>query len=209
MFSDNSYFAVVKFFLWIIAGIVLFSCATTPQTGTADSVSLLNDSLQATIDRRDANHSCCFQNEKDFAPFFPDTCGKFTLQPLPSVALKCVTDTLTHSSARYGYANAEGHLITVTLADYCTAPQMLQTDYSLLFERYKNAGSKSEFNEFDVPASHHGFTHFDNKTRTATLVIVVDKRFIVEIDDQVCENTKSVLTIYEQLPIDLLVAYRR
>lgn len=186
--------------------VVFFSCNSDQETlSAADSSDFKEGSSSGN--RADLNTSCCFQSEKDFTPFFPDTCGKFTLQPLPSVALKCVTDTLTHSSARYGYANAEGHLITVTLADYCTSPQMLQTDYSLQFERCKNAGSKSEFNEFDVPDSHHGFTHFDDVTRTATLVIVVDKRFIVEIDDQVCANTKSVLTIYEKLPLASLAAY--
>lgn len=84
---------------------------------------------------------------------------------------------------------------------------MLETDYALQFGRYKNSRSQSEFNEFDVPASHHGFTHFDNMTRTAVLVITVDNRFLIEINDQVCENTKNVLGIYEALPLDSLAGF--
>lgn len=198
----------MKVLLYALLCILLFSCGSTPDTGLSDSVSS-RDSALAAVDRKDVHQSCCFQSEQDFASFFPDTCGNFIRQPLPSIALKCVTDTLTHSSARYGYSNEALHLVTVTLADYCTSPSMLQTDYALQFERCKNDASKSEFNEFDVPSSHHGFTHFNNKTRTAVLVIAVDNRFLVEITDQVCENTKNVLAIYEGLPLNSLSTYRR
>jgi hypothetical protein len=206
---DNSYFAVVKSFLFALISIAFFSCGNTAKTTPATASDSVTDSAIAPADRRDVNASCCFQTEKEFEAFFPAACGKFTLQPLPSVALKCLTDTITHSSARYGYTNAEGHLVTVTLADYCTSPAMLQTDYSMQYERCRNEGTKSEFNEFDVPSSHHGFTHFNSATRTATLVVVVDNRFLLEIDDQVCENTKNVLALYEQLPVALLSAYRK
>jgi len=187
---------------------VLFSCSgPDPYAPDRDSVSQAKAPAVAISDRSDVNQSCCFQSAEDFTSFAPATCGNFRLQPGESVQLKCLTDTMEHSSATFTYANEEGHIVIVTISDYCASSEILTGDYALKFGSFKGPERRGEFNEFDVPASHHGFSSFDAQTRTAVLIVNTGNRFLVEITDQVCENTKNVLTVYEALPLKELSAF--
>lgn len=83
---------------------------------------------------------------------------------------------------------------------------MLAADYSLKYEMRK---STAEFNEFDDPPTHHGFSTYDQKQSTAYLLVEVDERFLVEITDQVCKNTKNVLAIYDAFSLKKLASFGR
>lgn len=181
---------------------LLFSCGTPDtQSSDADTTPTAKDSSVVINDRADIHQSCCFQTEKDFLLFFPDTIGEFIGMDGRAVEMKCITDTMEHSSSMKSYVNAKGHVVTVTITDYCATPDILRTDYHVKFESYKGLERQGEFNEFEVAGYYHGFSHYDSDIRLAALVVVVDNRFEVEIVDQVCDNTKNVLVIYDALPL--------
>lgn len=186
----------------LLVGALAFSCGTPDtQSPDADTTRISKDSSVAINDRADIHQSCCFQTEKDFLPFFPDTIGGFIGMDGRTAEMKCITDTMAHSTSMKSYVNAKGHVVTVTITDYCATPDILRTDYHIKFESYTGLERQGEFNEFEVAGYYHGFSHFDSDIRLAALVVVVDNRFEVEIIDQVCDNTKNVLMIYEALPL--------
>lgn len=191
-----------------VVAILLFiaSCSSSNGEIESDSLSEKSDSTSAVVDRSDKNSGCCFRKEEDFDPFFPDTCGSFYLHSVSATEIKCITDTLLHSFSERNYINARQHLIRVTIIDYCVRSYgMLDLDYGMLVERHR--GHNAEFNEFDVPDSHFGFSEYDAANKSAIIVANVDNRFLVQISDQVCENTKNVLEIYGVLPLDKLALY--
>jgi hypothetical protein len=198
----------VKALLSLLFLAALCSCGHSPDRNANDSAHR-SDSAAAGADRRDLHSNCCFQNESAFSPFLPDSCGKFQLHGTQT-EMNCGDDTLRHSTVLANYVNAEDHIVTVRITEYCTTPAALNSDYLFQFGLLKGAEKEhGEFNEFDVPASHRGFSTFDYGNRTAGLVVMVDNRFLVEIKDQVCENTKNVLVIYESLPLKELAAFGR
>lgn len=154
-------------------------------------------------DRHDANGNCCFQNADEFLVFLPDTLGDFFLSE-NTAEIKCITDTLEHSTVLASYYNSSKHLVTVRITEYCTSREILATDYTLKQDR-----GKSEFNEFHVPGSHHGFSSYDSKEEEAAVVLVVDNRFLVEVRDMVTPNSKNALLVYEKLPLKELSAFRK
>jgi hypothetical protein len=197
-------------FVLILSLIFLAACSGVDSTNlNKDSAAENVDSTTVIDSRADVNQCCCFQSEKDFLAFFPDVCGSFIGQPGRTVEMKCITDTITQSNSTKTYANREGHIVAVTITDYCSTVETLRTDFALIFEHYKGLERQGEFNEFEVSGSYHGFSHFDPGARLAVVYVVVDNRFLVDIVDQQCENTKNVLMVYEHLPLQELAAFRK
>jgi hypothetical protein len=191
--------------LTILVVVVLFltSCTNQSDEYRHDSIEHSKDSLQNIADRKDKQKKCCFQTADEFTQFLPDTLSGFTKHNTESL-LPCTDDTLAHNSARAEYIDERGHMLVIRITEYCPAPFMLASDYSLKYEMHK---STAEFNEFDVPPTHHGFATYDKSKSTAYLLVEVDERFLVEITDQVCDNTKSVVKVFESLPLDKLAEY--
>ncbi len=186
-----------KLFALISLSFALFSCGNPATEGELADSTRLADSFSAAYDRTDINHCCCFQNEKEFDTFFPSACGNFSRIDERTTNLYCLTDTLLRTYAVQAYADGNDHNVVVYINDYCNTPDALDGDYILSHEIKKNV---PEFNEFDG-GSYYGFTCYDKNKQEAYLIVVVDKRFTVEILDQVCENTKNVLAIYKALPL--------
>jgi hypothetical protein len=187
----------VRYLLLLLVSVLLFSCGETADEVRHDSIEQSKDSLRELADRKDRLKKCCFQSADEFSYFFPDTLGEYVKQR-HETQLLCNDDTLAHNTSLVYFANAGGHLITVRLTEYCTSPSLLASDWAMKYGMHK---STAEFNEFDVPASHHGFSTFDARKSTAYLIVEVDDRFLVEITDQVCKNTQDLLNVYEHLPL--------
>lgn len=198
--------SIVKPFLPLLLAALVASCgADNPRAGK-DTASAQRDAAHTVADRRDIHNSCCFQDEEDFRPFLPPVCGKFELEMYDS-EIYCPGDTLKHSTVFASYSDGDGHGVQVRITDYCPTPDLLATDYELKTGMLKGTEQEpGEFNEFDVPGSHRGCTAFNPSNRTAKLVLVADNRFLVEITDHVCENTKGILSIYEALPLQKFAA---
>ncbi len=197
------YFGAVKRLILFIGVCVICSCSGDVSDTRHDSIEHTKDSLRAEADRKDKLKKCCFQSADEFTPFLPDSLGEFekhNSEPL----LPCADDTLMHNSVRTEYIDERGHMLVVRITEYCTAPFVLSSDYALKYDMHK---STTEFNEFDVPPTHHGFTTYSKKESTAYLLVEVDERFLVEITDQVCDNTKNVLSLYKALPLKELAAF--
>lgn len=187
-------------FIW------LSSCGETgDEDSRHDSIEQSKDSLRNNADRKDKQKKCCFQSPEEFLQFLPDTLGVFEKHNFEA-QLPCADDTLAHNSVRAEYIDERGHMLVIRITEYCPAPFMLASDYSLKYEMHK---STAEFNEFDVPPTHHGFSTYDQKQSIAYLLVEVDERFLVEITDQVCDNTKNVLVIYESLHLAQLADFAR
>jgi hypothetical protein len=196
----------VKLSLLLILLLTLNACGVDPDSDSRhDSIEQSKDSLRAEADRKDRQKQCCFQSTGDFDTFFTDTLGEFGKQR-SEVELLCNNDTLAHNTSLIYYTDDNGHLLTLRITEYCTSPSMLAADYSLKYEMRK---STAEFNEFDVPPTHHGFSTYDPKQSVAYLLVEVDERFLLEITDQVCSNTNKVLALYAALPLDELAVFGR
>lgn len=191
---------------------ILFLAGCSNRSSNTNNGVTVSDSLTAqSINRSDINHSCCFQTEKDFLPFFPDSSADFRPDNEPRlIEMKCITDTMLVSNSARGYFDADGKMIVVTINDYCTTgEQQLFSDYDGMMHAYKDDKSVSEFNEFEEPGQHYGFACYVPVNDIAVLSIVVDKRFIVEIIQHEATSTKSVMKMLEYVPVKELAMFRK
>lgn len=186
--------------------IASLSCNEVSQHQLADTIP-----VAVAMDRSDIHHSCCFQSEKDFLPFFPDSSADFRPDnSARDIELKCVTDTMLVSSSTKGYRNTKDELVSVKISDYCSiGEQQLDTNYSGMLHAYKNDPFANEYNEFEVPGTYYGFACYLPANKLAILTIVVDKRFVIEIIQHQASSSKSVMKMLEYIPVNELALYRR
>lgn len=207
----NCFIYSVKPFAFFTIILLLAACGNNGNRPHRDS---LPDDLtvkEYAEDRSDIHHSCCFQSEKDFLPFFPDSSADFRPDKgARDIELKCVTDTLLVSSSTKGYLTADHQLVSVKISDYCAiGEQQLDTNYIGLLRAYRQDKTSSEFNEFEVAGIYYGFACYLPSNKLALLTIVVDKRFTVEITQHQAASSKSVMKMLEYIPVSELAQYKR
>ena len=190
----------------ILFALFVQSCSLdSGNTSRHDSIEAKKDSLRADADRKDAGMNCCFQSEEQFAVYFPDTCGNYIKQSFKA-EFNCNKDTLAHNTMLVSYTDENGHLLDARITEYCAFPGGLVADWEMKFQMHAHL---SEFNEFDSHQDYHGFSCYNSKKSEAYILVVIDDRFLVEITDQVCKNTKGVLNLYEHMPLTELTKFRK
>lgn len=172
-----------------------------------DSNELRNDSSETAIDLHKAytdsvlgKDKYCFQKREDGLQFLPDSILKYERT---DGVLTWVMGKKAENTSMYGeYNDGYNHIIKVRIMDYCAVPDMIDTDFAIKYDAHKSA---VQFIELDAPA-HHGFYAFTNR-QEAYLLIEVDERFLVEIEDRGAESTTDILDFYANIPLEKLASF--
>jgi hypothetical protein len=202
-------------FYLVATSFILYACRGKaganhePETGKPE----LADNASTGPPHSDAK-TCCMQSEEDFYPFLPETAGDFKTKGHAYANLFCLDDPETASNATISYYDNEGKRYSVMIKDYC-AFDFNEKKYLADPEYDKSVrnepGDLKILNEDAIwgYAKYYKQNPGINNSNPAYVKVFIDQRFYMQIQSLEQTGITEVMALFEALPVQKLMAYKK